>query len=389
MIRSYEQLISLLDKHIMKCTHLPKQYISMEIEFFCFYKDKTNLNIAELEKIILSSLQMYNCRFSRRKILNIIIENIGIITYEPGGQLEFSSQKESSLNDLLQKSINFLQFLIDRLIENGYTILFTGCNPRKLNQKILRQEERYALMQKEFDEFGVFGSYMMLNTASLQINVDFGCYNEFGKRWRNLNLFYPIFVSVFGNSSVFNESDTGYNSYRQHIIEEIGGNRVYGLYRTNFQEDTKININNYSLFLYENDIFTYKKINNDEEILSELLRDVFPIVRIREYFEVRYFDSLELYFICCPIILVYIINYDIEMKNWIEKHLDELYYLYNNFSVSAIENGLNKPKLRLFCCKFINTAIEILNNRYQNFIDIMFIKRLEEYWQKRIDKYDE
>ena len=387
MIQSHEKLIALLDRHIMECTCLPRQYIGMEIEFFCFKEDKTNLDMVELEGYILLALRENKYKFSRDNFLNIKIENTGCISYEPGGQLEFSSQKEVNVNELLKKTIHFLQFLINKLKDFGYSIFFTGCNPRKLNQKIMKPEKRYLLMQKEFDEYGIYGRYMMLNTASIQVNVDFGSYKEFGIRWRNLHLFYPIFVTLFGNSTVFNKSDTGYISYRQHIIEQIGGKRVKGLYRNRMHEDTKMNISNYCLFLYENNIFS--NISSDEELLKELLHDVFPIVRIREYFEVRYFDDLDLYYVCCPIILIYVINYDLEMQKWVEKELDELYYLYQKFTYKAIRYGLKETELRTFCSKFINKALEILKNRYQDIIEDTFINRLKEYWEMRIEIYDE
>lgn len=387
LIKSNEQLYSLLNQHIAKYVNRPQKYIGLEIEFFCLPKN-SELNISELDKHIIQFLNKHNYSYSQEKTLYINVKDIGEISYEPGGQLEFSSDKETDVNILLKKTITFVRSLTEELQECGYTIFYMGCNPQRKSVELLKKEKRYFAMREEFDRIGEYGRQMMLNTASLQVNVDFGDYREFGKNWRNLNILYPVFVSIFGNSSKFNNIDTGFNSYRQYIIENMNSQRVYGLYRYNLKEDTQTNLRYYSLFLGNCNILSDKEISCEEDYLKELLHDVFPVVRIRNYFEVRYFDSQELYYICAPILLTYIVNYDPEMKKWLDEHLDELIYLYNNHLLSAIKMGLAEIRLREFCNDFIDTAVKILKKDYTGLIDDEYISRIEEFWQKRMQKYD-
>lgn len=387
LIKSHEQIYSLLNQHIAKCVNKSQKYIGFELEFFCLSKN-SELNISELDDLIIQFLNKYKYNYSQEKILYIRVKDIGELSIEPGGQLEFSSYKDTNINILLKRSILFVQLLTKELQECGYTIIYAGCNPLRKTKELYKKEKRYLIMREEFDHVGNYGRQMMLNTASLQVSVDFGDYDNFGKNWRNLNLLYPVFVSIFGNSNLFNNIDTGFNSYRQHIIENMNSQRVYGLYRYNLKEDTQTNLRYYSLFLSNCNIFSDKKIFFEEEYLDELLHDVFPVVRIRNYFEVRYFDSQELYDICCPIILTYIVNYDDDMKKWIEDRLDELLSLYNDHLLNAIKIGLADIELRKFCNEFINMAMKVITKNYAGIIDFEYISRIEEYWQKRMQKYD-
>lgn len=141
----------------------------------------------------------------------------GDLTFEPGGQLEYSSppcRSPSALLALLRAVVPPLRAAAE---SEGISLLAVGLDP--LNSigraPLLLRSERYVRMAEYFARRGPAGARMMRQTASLQINLDLG--EEPWLRWRVLNAAAPCFVAIFANSPLYGGTDTGCASTRAAI----------------------------------------------------------------------------------------------------------------------------------------------------------------------------
>jgi glutamate--cysteine ligase len=125
----------------------------------------------------------------------------GSLSVEPGGQLELSSRPHVGLPDLIDAVRSDLKVLHRRAREAGLTLLGLGVDPLR-EPRCVTREPRYTAMQKYFAPWGSTGATMMCSTAGLQVNVDAGHDQaEVGHRWELLYAVGPTLAAAFANSS--------------------------------------------------------------------------------------------------------------------------------------------------------------------------------------------
>lgn len=124
----------------------------------------------------------------------------GVVSVEPGGQVEISSAplpSRAGLCAALAADADVLQ----RLLESGGVRMAPGSvDTERAPQRIL-PVARYAAMQRRFDRRGPLGGAMMCSTAAVHISIDCGAdRTEAGQRWRMLNAVGPALVAAFADS---------------------------------------------------------------------------------------------------------------------------------------------------------------------------------------------
>jgi dimethylhistidine N-methyltransferase/glutamate--cysteine ligase len=124
----------------------------------------------------------------------------GTLSFEPGGQLEFSSVPAESANHLLANLRTVIPALVSAAGSEGIELLETGIDPFNPIQDAPLQLEadRYSRMARYFESIGPFGARMMRQTAAFHLNLDFGSENML--RWRVLNAAAPFLTAIFANS---------------------------------------------------------------------------------------------------------------------------------------------------------------------------------------------
>ncbi|GAA2353780.1 glutamate--cysteine ligase EgtA [Catellatospora methionotrophica] len=137
----------------------------------------------------------------------------GRVTLEPGGQVEISTDTSDSLAGLLDATMADLEQLTGLLDGAGLALDGRGCDAHRQPGRIL-DTPRYAAMERVFDRFGPYGRQWMCGTASVQVCLDAGLPERVAPRWNALHAVGPALVAAFANSSRQAGVDTGWASAR-------------------------------------------------------------------------------------------------------------------------------------------------------------------------------
>ena len=150
----------------------------------------------------------------------------GRITFEPGGQIEFSAAPAWSLTSLLASLGTVVSGLRTALANAGIDTLTVGLDPvNRIDDAPLQlSADRYARMDRHFASIGPEGARMMRQTASIQVCIDSGAAPM--DRWHLLNALTPYVVAIFANSPSYDGAATGYQSTRRGIWSALDVDRT-------------------------------------------------------------------------------------------------------------------------------------------------------------------
>jgi glutamate--cysteine ligase len=158
-----------------------------------------------------------------------ILPSGALLTSEPGGQLELSSQPADSLADLVRATSADLTALRTALAAYGLQLAGIGLDPLRPPRRVLGLP-RYATMEAFFDAGGPWGRQMMCGTASVQVCLDAGEDSDgpsgYRWRWRLLHAIGPVLVAAFANSPLREGKPTGWVSSRQQVWAQMDPGRT-------------------------------------------------------------------------------------------------------------------------------------------------------------------
>lgn len=137
----------------------------------------------------------------------------GVVTIEPGGQLEISTPPRESLAALHSGTDRDVRFVADLLAAEGLVLGHSGIDPYRSPFPFL-DTPRYAAMARAFDRRGPHGRIMMCSTAGLQVCLDAGEPDQVGTRWAALHAIGPALLAAFANARRLAGRDTGRASMR-------------------------------------------------------------------------------------------------------------------------------------------------------------------------------
>jgi ergothioneine biosynthesis glutamate--cysteine ligase EgtA len=123
----------------------------------------------------------------------------GLVTVEPGGQLEISSVPCHSVTALITAMSADIQALRALLAPAGFDLSEAAADRHRLPHRILKTP-RYDAMADRFDQFGPAGRVMMCSTAAAQVCLDLGTRAEAADRWRAAHHLGPVLLAAFANS---------------------------------------------------------------------------------------------------------------------------------------------------------------------------------------------
>lgn len=230
------------------------------------------------------------------------------ISYEPGGQLELSSRPADGLIDCLtalQADVIQITTALERL---GLSPLPTAIDPYRKPRRQLKHP-RYDAMEAFYDNRGTDGRVMMCSTAAIQVNLDAGeDPDDITRRWHLLNALGPVFVAAFANSPTHAGAPTGWKSARQAVWQRI--QPALGAEQFNGEHPAK----NWTAYVLDAPVMVIRRDGQDWltdpgitfrewldgasgvrdgptlDDLAYHLTTLFPPVRPRGFFEVRYID---------------------------------------------------------------------------------------------------
>jgi len=153
----------------------------------------------------------------------------GVLTLEPGGQVELSTAPAPSLADCVAAASGDLAALREAFAAAGLTLAGRGADPVREPVRVL-ETPRYAAMERYFDRGGPWGRVMMCSTASVQVCVDAGLDDSgplgYPFRWRLLHALGPVLVAAFANSPVRRRRPTGWKCTRELVWSRLDPGRT-------------------------------------------------------------------------------------------------------------------------------------------------------------------
>src|SRR3984957_14903808 len=158
-----------------------------------------------------------------------VLPSGALLTTEPGGQLELSSQPADSLDDLVRATSADLVALRDAVAAAGLELAGIGLDPLRPPPPVLEQP-RYVAMEAFFDQGGPWGRQMMCGTASVQVCLDAGEDSDgpsgYRQRWQLVHAIGPVLVAAFANSPLREGKPTGWVSSRQQVWTRMDPGRT-------------------------------------------------------------------------------------------------------------------------------------------------------------------
>lgn len=150
----------------------------------------------------------------------------GRITFEPGGQIEYSAPACRSASRVLALVREVCAALDEAAASHGIVLRAIGVDPSTPIERVPPQLSgaRYRRMLAHLDRIGPSGARMMRQTASVQVTIDRGT-DPLG-RWRLLAGLAPIVAATFANSPCYLGRDTGHRSFRHHIWATLDPDRT-------------------------------------------------------------------------------------------------------------------------------------------------------------------
>ncbi len=227
------------------------------------------------------------------------------VTYEPGGQLELSSPAFRGPSACWQALTEDAEHVRRALAPGRVVLLPTAIDPFRVPRRQLHSP-RYDAMAAYFAAIGdEMGPVMMTSTASVQVNLDIGADPDEGlRRWRLLHEVGPVMVAAFANSPVHAGQDTGWKSARQRVWQRLDRERTsmpLGADPATAWADYTLDAR---VMLQRRDGddwaappgLTFREWVEGEHVpsaddLAVHMTTLFPPVRPRGWFEVRYVDT--------------------------------------------------------------------------------------------------
>ena len=163
-------------------------------------------------------------------LMGIKLDQDDNLSFEPGGQLEFSSRPYHCLSEAINRT-QYIQALLDRELRElgGIELLQVGLNPWHSVDEIGLQmrKPRYLAMNDYFSKISSYGPRMMRQTCTVQVNLDFGpTESMMAKRFLASMLIAPITGAVFNYSAFESGRPTGMTGLRQRVWRHLDPSRT-------------------------------------------------------------------------------------------------------------------------------------------------------------------
>ena len=297
--------------------------IGTEHEKIPFYRSTHQPVPYEGERGIGAMLDLFHTRFGWSPVReggNVIALTRGqaSITLEPGGQLELSGAPLSTSHETCMELGQHLREVSEISEEMGVAFLNMGRNPSVLSPDMpWMPKERYAIMREYLSGRGTMALDMMLGTATVQVNIDYGDEADMVHKMRAAMGVAPLLTAIYANSPFAGGAPTGYLSTRSRIWEDTDKHRTGffdGLFSPDFGYRAYVE---YALdvpmfFIHRDGHYLNMAGHSFRRFMDEgyqghiatmedwelHLTTIFPMVRLKKYIELRMADVGPLGMIC-------------------------------------------------------------------------------------------
>jgi glutamate--cysteine ligase len=150
----------------------------------------------------------------------------GALSYEPGGQIEYSTPPCASVSALVARLRATVGLLCVETRAVGIDLLAVGLDPYNAIDDVPMQlpGQRYTAMHEYFAARGRAGGRMMRQTAAFQVTLDGG--DDPVGTWRVLSAAAPYVTAIFANSPRYVGRASGYQSARAQAWRTLDRTRT-------------------------------------------------------------------------------------------------------------------------------------------------------------------
>jgi glutamate--cysteine ligase len=230
------------------------------------------------------------------------------MSLEPGGQFEVATPPLTKLWEVDQVIEESTAAIEAALEGTPWQLVCVGHAPVTPVAEIgMLPRERYRIMDARMPSRGPLTRNMMRGTAGFQLTYDVDDREDAGRKLALLYRLSPILLAISANSRQIEGRDSGWASFRHHVWWETDRDRSGVPEGCLFAETALEGYIEYAkrarvMFLHgENDLVAAPDLPLVElaarGVVTEAdvdlhLSGLFPFVRLRNYIEVRCFDSL-------------------------------------------------------------------------------------------------
>jgi len=162
-------------------------------------------------------------------LLTVKTKDGDLLSFEPGGQLEFSSKPYPCLSEASRQMRDTQAILDGALAAQGISLVQVGINPWHTVPELGLQmtKGRYRAMDKYFASIGEYGQRMMRQTCTVQVNLDFGAAEDtLARRYLAGLLLAPVAAATFANSPVVDRKYAGIAGFRSRVWRYVDPSRT-------------------------------------------------------------------------------------------------------------------------------------------------------------------
>lgn len=246
------------------------------------------------------------------------IPGVGLFSFEPGGQLELSTDACYSVDELVRGANVAMDCLARNADAMGITFLTRAMDPGRAVEDVpfLVSSERHRKQRAHYERIGPWGARMMVLSSALHLNLDLG--GRPVRRWWVANALAPVLTALFANSpGETGSAQDGIRSMRAEQWRHLDPSRtgVFGEGR-DAREDYLAFALRARDFLGAPEGEEARPFRAAWEEGADLARwrahltTLFPEVRPRGYLEVRSVDSLRPAWYAVPLVVAVGLLYD-------------------------------------------------------------------------------
>jgi len=221
-----------------------------------------------------------------------------MLSFEPGGQVEYSSPPFASVDALLADVRDVVDALAAAACSRGVLLVTRGVDPLTPSEAapLRLTGERYARMARHFEAMGPAGHRMMCQTAAVHVNLDLG--DDPFLRWHLANAMAPVLLATYANSPVYRGEETGFRSWRAEQWRRLDPRRtgVFPLSPDPVDRYLDFALEAPAFLLGDGRALPFREWlergGAGPEDFDRHLTTLFPEVRPRGYLELRSFDAL-------------------------------------------------------------------------------------------------
>lgn len=346
-------------KNGIKCVCIEKLGVELEhfivkrksLESVSYYGDQGIGMILEM------LATYYPYRFEKEGHLIGLYNDEYSISLEPAGQLEVSINPKERIENITKIYQGFIEQISPILQRYDYQLITLGYQPKsKVRDLKLIPKKRYQYMNHYFETSGTGGIHMMRGTAATQVAIDYSSEEDFVKKFRAAYVMMPLLELLTDNSPIYEGQPYSGNMLRSAIWDRVDPKRtgiIPGLFSPDF------GFANYAeylmqlplIFIPEADLAVYtgekttaqiwpdKTITADD--IEHILSMTFLDVRLKNYIEIRFADSMPLAYVLGYLALIKGIFYSEENLNLIFEQLNPTEQKIRQAKASLVKDGFD------------------------------------------------